>query len=361
MAIINISAEFAQQIVNSTKAIVGKDVNYINLSGIIIASTNPKRVGEFHEIGYQVIKNSESAVVNEDAIYKGTRKGINYPIFVEGKVVGVIGITGDPEEVSQYGFLLTKISEIFIKEYLLELGSINDRQRTNKLLLSLLYHDTEDVTELAKENEFDLTQRHAVIQILINKRCNQSNLNMIEKEVIGEIKANKIGLFTYIYPNEIVCLIDQKQYSKLNQKFEAYEKKYQSILNIGIGTPEDIDAIHISYHFAKIATKHSLENERVFTLAENMNLELLIASLEQKIKDQYCKKILGKLCEEDIELLKIYFRNELSLKQTAEDLFIHKNTLQYRLNHIKEKSGFDPRTFKEAVVLYLAIRTYCYV
>ena len=36
-------------------------------------------------------------------------------------------------------------------------------------------------------------------------------------------------------------------------------------------------------------------------------------------------------------------------------LFIHKNTLQYKLNHIFRKSGLNPRAFKDAVMLYLGL------
>ena len=46
----------------------------------------------------------------------------------------------------------------------------------------------------------------------------------------------------------------------------------------------------------------------------------------------------------------------MSLKQTAEELYVHKNTLQYRLERIYEKSGFNPRKFNESVILYLAIK-----
>lgn len=356
MTAISIGAEFAQQIVDSTKAIVGRDVNYINSSGIIIASTDPNRIGEFHEIGYQVVRSAQSTEVNEDTLYRGTKKGINYPISIKDRIVGVIGITGDPKEVSKYGFLLTKISEIFIKEYLMELNTLDDKQRTNKFLLSLLYNDVDGVNEYAGEYKMETDEKYTVVQILINRRCNKNNLNMIEKEIVQEVKALGVDLFTYIYPNEVVCLINQKQYSNISRTLDSYKNKYDSILSVGVGTLEKFQNTYISYHYAKVATKHTALYNRFYTLAENMNLELLVASLDIKVKEQYCHKIVGMLNQDEIELLGIYFEHELSLKETAEKLFIHKNTLQYKLNHIREKTGLDPRNFKNAVTLYLAIR-----
>lgn len=361
MTKVAISAAFAQQIVDSAKSIVARDINYIDENGIIIASTDPKRIGEFHEIGYHVIKNQTSTEVTDDSTYQGTKKGINYPIYLEEKVVGVIGITGDPEEVSKYGFLLTKISEIFMKEYLLEINNLTNSQRTNRLLLSLLYHDIQSMQQLMNEYQIERNRNVAVIQIMISSKCNPKNLSMIERDIIQEFKQSGIEMYTYIYPNEMVCIVNEKQYQKLKNKVAYYASKYSKIINVGIGTMENIEQTYISYHFAKIATHHSQINERFVTFAENMNLELLIGSLEEKIKNEYYDKIIGSLDTEDMNTLKIYFRNDMSLKQTADELFIHKNTLQYKLNHIKEKTGYDPRNFKNAVVMYLAVRMKCYV
>ena len=72
-------------------------------------------------------------------------------------------------------------------------------------------------------------------------------------------------------------------------------------------------------------------------------------------KKRYLKKILGSLKEEDCELLSVYYQNEMSLQQAADALYIHKNSLQYRLNHIHKLTGYNPRKFTDAVVLYSAL------
>ncbi|WP_270391266.1 helix-turn-helix domain-containing protein [Blautia massiliensis (ex Durand et al. 2017)] len=53
--------------------------------------------------------------------------------------------------------------------------------------------------------------------------------------------------------------------------------------------------------------------------------------------------------------MRTYFSLEMSLADTAEKLFLHKNTLQYKLNHIYKKCGLNPRKFRDAVLLYLAL------
>ena len=54
-----IKPELAQQIVDSVKTIVDKNINFIDRKGIIIASTDLNRVGDFHQAGYQAVRLAE--------------------------------------------------------------------------------------------------------------------------------------------------------------------------------------------------------------------------------------------------------------------------------------------------------------
>ena len=73
-------------------------------------------------------------------------------------------------------------------------------------------------------------------------------------------------------------------------------------------------------------------------------------------KKAFLEKTLDKLSSEDLELLRIYFSCDMSLKKNCEETFLHKNTIQYRLNQIHKKSGYNPREFQDAVRLYLALK-----
>ena len=55
-------------------------------------------------------------------------------------------------------------------------------------------------------------------------------------------------------------------------------------------------------------------------------------------------------------LLQTYFEANMSLLGTSQKLFLHKNTVQYKLNHIYQKCRLNPRVFKDAVLLYLALQ-----
>ena len=131
--------------------------------------------------------------------------------------------------------------------------------------------------------------------------------------------------------------------------------KYDRILKIGIGSTQTLRRQYISYESAGIALA-SLEEGSNIASFDEMDLQILLANVSGNIRDTYLEQTLGKLTKEDCEILRMYYDSGMSLKETANHLFIHYNTLQYRLNRIREISGYDPRDFKQAVVLYIGTR-----
>ncbi len=314
MIINKINFNLAQEIVNAVKEVVDKDINFIDINGIIIGSTDKSRLNTFHQAGYNAIKTLSNVTVEDNEEYKGSIKGINYPIKINNIAVGAIGITGEPSEVSKFGFLVTKITEIFIKEQQLNYKYEADKQRINYVVKSLIYNNVEDKNEI--ENVFKL----------------------------------------YIYPNEFIALVNQERYNKLRNTHLETLSKYHGILTGGVGRLKGLYEAYKSYEEARIALKYSAENHDILTYLDSLNLELILESVDTETKNQYKDKVLKSLDEEDINLLEVYYKNDMSLKQTADELYVHKNTLQYRLERIYEKSGFNPRKFNESVILYLAIK-----
>ena len=110
---LSIKQDVAQQIVEAVKDVCAHDINFIDSKGIIFASTNKKRIGDFHEIGLQVIKTGKTIEVDTDEGYFGTQKGVNIPFIDKGDVSAVIGISGEPKEVRKYAYLAQKSLRCF--------------------------------------------------------------------------------------------------------------------------------------------------------------------------------------------------------------------------------------------------------
>lgn len=89
---------------------------------------------------------------------------------------------------------------------------------------------------------------------------------------------------------------------------------------------------------------------------DQLTLEILLSRVSRASREEFLLKTVAGLTEEELELLAVYFEEDMSLSGACARLFLHKNTLQYRLDRIGRKTGFNPRRFRDAVVLYLAVK-----
>ena len=111
-----ISRQNARSIVDEMKTAIHRDINIMDENGVILASTNPVRQGQVHQGALRIIReNLPSLVIRRDAPEEGVQQGINLPVTIGGRLEGVIGITGDPDEVSAFGDVIKRMTEILLE------------------------------------------------------------------------------------------------------------------------------------------------------------------------------------------------------------------------------------------------------
>ena len=138
---LSIKQDVAHQIVEAVKDVCSHDINFINSKGIIFAITNTKRIGDFHEIGLQVIKTGETIEVETNDGFMGTQKGVNIPFIYKGDISAVIGISGEPEKVRKYAYLAQKITTLLLREYELESYEHTKKTQLNHVIRSIIFHE----------------------------------------------------------------------------------------------------------------------------------------------------------------------------------------------------------------------------
>ena len=107
-----ISKSAATDLIREISSVIDYDINIMNENGVILASTDKERVGQFHEGAHLVIKqNLKELPVYYDEEYAGCRQGINLPLFSDDNIIGVVGITGDVSETGRYARLIKKVTE----------------------------------------------------------------------------------------------------------------------------------------------------------------------------------------------------------------------------------------------------------
>lgn len=108
--------ELAEDLVSATSGLLdGRIINIMNPDGIIIASTQPERIGTFHKGARDAAVSGKPVSIRPDQIqeYSGAREGYNMPLRVGGNIIGVVGIYGEPSEIRYLAHLV----EVYTEKY----------------------------------------------------------------------------------------------------------------------------------------------------------------------------------------------------------------------------------------------------
>ena len=355
---LKIDRVLASQVVNTVKDVCGRDVNFINASGIIFASTDPERIGTFHEIGHQAAMNGQTIEVQADDHFHGTRMGINLPIYYNQTFMAVIGITGEPEEVRKYAHLAERITHLLIRERELNTISRNLADKRHFVMEALIHQTSVNIdylNECLKDCGIHTAKKYRILLIHATSEHPLDNLSLLEQKIHQFFDMLSIRLYTFYYPNEYAAVIDPDQLTHNRYILEKFSTEHQTTLKLAIGKACSVYQLADSYKSARTAMKHFSDKTEGFILFDELDLELIFSGLSRQEKDEFLNRTLSAIDSDDRQLLRTYFDNDMSLSKTSSQLFIHKNTLQYRLNHIFQKSGLNPRAFKDAVLLYLGL------
>lgn len=370
-----ISEISAQQIVEEIGDLVHQNINLMDQRGYIIASNDPLRIGNFHTGAYRIIRDSlPEFYVDQEMVRTtpGLRQGINLPIRVDGKVEGVIGITGSYEEVIRYGQIVQRMAGILIHE----------RIRLDEERLDLRVHSRflEDwVLSGNPANQHSLYERGLAlgIDIRIPRRCmvicakNLSfYINSLEGQKFIEQAEAQVSRYMERYPGTIILRNAARQILLINQKAAPQMPQLASLLQEHMKQALKVDMLvgidgeapdpHTAYLQANRALQVAPRYPSGIVCYHDLNIELIFDLIPQQEKQNYLEKIFpgwdwAKMLEY-AKLLDAYFAAEGSIRDAADALYIHKNTLQYRLRQLAEATGFDVRKPSNAPLLYVALQ-----
>ena len=140
-------------------------------------------------------------------------------------------------------------------------------------------------------------------------------------------------------------------------------------LSIGMSTVAmNIDELNNSYKEAQIAIEVGkvFEEEKNILSYDNLGIGRLIYQLPIKLCELFLKEVFKKgditsLDDETILTINKFFENDLNVSETSRQLFVHRNTLVYRLEKIYKLTGLDLRKFDQAIVFKVAMMVHKYL
>lgn len=368
---VEISSTLAQVIVTDMKKIINQELNFMDTDGLVIASTDPKRIRTYHEGAKKVISTKEDLIIEDSGQFKGTKIGINLPIFFESKLIGVIGITGEKDEVVKYGQIIKKMTEILIKEAWVKDFIIQLRENYRTIIDYLLFSSEHEEGHSSFSNMFDinlLSQKIVVVGNMTKTKNSPPNVTERMNVLLDKYFPSKQQNIYTIKNEEIIMIIDHTfeknlEYSLQNLLKEASENlSIQLLFGIGLTTGPTISHKK-SYELAgTTAGWAKLFSSDGIYYFKDLDLGLILNSTSTNDKSFYLNKVLSTLSKAELkeysEIMDVYGRNNGSITKSADDLFIHKNTLQYKLNKLDKLTGYNPRNMNDYVVLKIAFLLY---
>lgn len=379
-----IAKDLAQKIVDHLMEIVERNVNIMDCDGIIIASGQRQRLGNFHQGGKLAVEGQNVVEIKPDEVnqYIGALPGVMWPINIKNKIVGVVGVTGEPHEVSNTAKLVKTVTELILEREML-LADSGSENRLKAQLVDLLFSDNADnamdqINTLAEMLNYKVNLPRVVILIklepmnnddfeakglqnLLSARIRENVLNLIRDA--NFFTADDISLF---YKNNL-CIIKSLPNDELANHIDLFIKSVIKMLNviqpklriqIGLGSRTKYESeLRQSYDEANFALEYPNGN----TNKSISHYEILLSYLfkEQRERCNYplalweikrkFDSIKGKY--DMHKTLEGLLANNMNVSATANLLFIHRNTLQFRLEKLEKCVGLDPcHSFEHAML-----------
>lgn len=375
-----ISGKTAQGIIDELSSVLQQQLNFFNESGVILASTNHERIGQFHGGAAKLIaEHLDELTIYRDEEYPGARKGCNFPLTIDSVTVGAIGITGEYQEVCRYGQIIKKMTELMIRENdVLERKKIEDRIRDRFLddwILSA--QDETDSMFVRRANaqriDLNLPRRVALLRIRNLKQYadtpdGQQMIDRINRHVRQYMAGLSGGIFSKT-PSLMILLLpampDRDMRSLLMRLLADVEERFGVFLIAGADSFDDVGKLSIHHAYVKAfdaLNACSLSEEKRVFFYDETTYELFLSELSERSRLRFIQRVFGGLSEEEVEeyaaLLTTLYENDGSIARTAQAHFIHKNTLQYKLNRLMDKTGYNPRSCSSIPLYYLAVLFY---
>ncbi len=341
-----------QGVVYEMKDAISREVGVIDEMGTVVACSDPARVGEMQQLEDIDRENVESFLRGGCTYRQFTaNKPNDYAVFVEGT---------DDQADSYAGLLaisLQNIKQFYDEKF----------DRTNFIKNVVLDNILPgDIYAKARELHFATDVTRVVLLIRIGAENDVSAY-----EVVGNLFPDKQKDFVFninetdtVLVKEVRRGISRDDIANMAASIvESLDAEHYVQATIGIGTIiANIKELATSFKEAQIALEVGkvFDDERAIISYDNLGIARLIYQLPTTLCEMFLREVfkqgsIESLDTETLFTIQRFFENNLNVSETSRGLFVHRNTLVYRLEKIKKLTGLDLREFDDAIVFKVAL------
>lgn len=372
----NLSIEaVAEDIVNVIKPLIGgRTINIMNIEGVIIASSDPSRVGTFHKGAAAAAARRRVVRISpaEVELYPGAKEGINMPVVKNGELLGVVGIYGVPEEVEQAANLLGACVDL----YLNQAQAARKTQLRKDMRLALIRRmllgemlDREELLSSGRELSLDLRLPMRAVVAAAGRETYGHGHGL---ELLNRMYS-AIGRGGWIDENrDVFAIVDDAlvmfKHTPAGFDSDAFVRAMHLELGSELGVPvtvalggqcDDWRQLVLSHHEAQTLAGiyggacvgiDSGDCRIMYLLKGCMRpgvSERCLAAPYQGLRRGFGDKEMDRV----METIRAYCDAGCSSGRAAKTLDIHKNTMNYRMNKIFALAGLDDNPFARELFL----------
>ncbi len=339
------------------------NINIMDENGIIIASRDADRINDFHEAAYNIIHGNEEIEIihNSEEFLPGVKPGVNLPIVYRQKKIGVVGVTGNPNEIKNLAFAIKTAVETMLEYEFYKEKIMRRQDKKNHFINTLLYEEEINagvINTLAEKLEYksDIPR----IPIILNFPS-----SMDISEVLKTLKKSRLHKkqdMSFITTDQNILVFKTLEnftdliVANIKSSIKDYLKSFEDLLRdseLPTTYCAFVGSFQTSLKMYRLAYQHthwlmnyySVPERKVYYFFDNT-----YAFFRSKIpKNEYynvfsefSKVINNSVKKKYLATIGALITNDMNIKAAAEKLGVHRNTIYSRLEKLSDLLGINP-------------------
>ena len=353
-----ISSQVIRTSIEELHAITKVNLCVFDLDGAVVASTFDTKDIQIGIVVDFVTSPADSQVIGADHLLK---------IKDEGEMAYILVARGSSDDA----YMIAKVAVSQIQNLIIAYKERFDRNNffQNLLLDNMLLVD---IYNRAKKLHVEAAVPRAVIIIETGTEKDGT-----EAELLGGLFSAQSGDYITAVDESNVILIKALD---MGEGYEVIERTSEMIVDmmnteammnvrVAYGTiVSELKDVSKSYKEAKMA----LDVGKIFYVERKVNSysSLVIGRLIYQLPVNLCKIFIDEIFGDNIPLnfddetlttINKFFENNLNVSETSRQLYVHRNTLVYRIEKLQKSTGLDIRTFDDALTFKIALMVLNYM
>ena len=342
-----------QGIIHQMRDAVDRIIGVVDDNGVIIACSELVKIGEMRQGVRDELAYTSDAITSGGYTYKpiGSGSKWEYIVFIEGedkyaeKIATILAVS------------LSNIKNLYDEKY--DKSSFIKNIILDNILPS-------DIYIKSKELHFGTDECRIVFLIKFTGKTDVLPFEMLQNMFPDKSRdyVISVGEHDVVLVKDVKRDADSKDIERIATNIsDTLSTEFYTKVNIGISTVVDnLKDLARAYKEAQVALEVGkvFETEKNIISYENLGIGRLIYQLPTTLCDMFLQEVFKKeslesLDRETLMTIQCFFENNLNVSETSRKLFVHRNTLVYRLEKIRKITGLDLREFEHAITFKVAL------